>query len=148
MRNTKDNGFFTFITERVNTDVLVIGAGAAGIRAAIDASKVGVDMVMVANGPVTECGSTFSKVSHGWGIQALVGRERTDKNLEDFYHDIIRAGLGRCDPTLVRILVEESWPRLEDLIAYGIRFGKDSQGHYIRVKSNRLFHPSIFLFKT
>jgi fumarate reductase (CoM/CoB) subunit A len=59
--------------ETITTDVLVIGAGAAGIRAALAASEAGVEVVMVAKGEVTRSGSTFSPISRGWGIQALVG---------------------------------------------------------------------------
>jgi L-aspartate oxidase len=120
--------------ETITTDVLVIGAGAAGIRAALAACKEGADVFLVAKGKITTSGSTFSPISKGWGIQALVGSERTDKNLKDFYDDIMRVGLEQCDPTLVRILVEESGDRFEDLIRYGIRFRKDTQGSYIRSK--------------
>jgi len=120
--------------ETINTDVLIVGAGAAGIRAALAASEGGADVAMVAKGEVAQAGSTFSTISQGWGIQALVGKERTQKNLEAFYDDIMRVGLGQCDPKLVRILVEESGPRFEDLISYGIRFRKDSYGDYVRAK--------------
>jgi L-aspartate oxidase len=120
--------------ETIETDVLIVGAGAAGIRAALAASEAGADVAMVAKGEVAQAGSTFSTISRGWGIQALVGKERTQKNLESFYDDIMRVGLGQCDPKLVRILVEESGPRCEDLISYGIRFRKDSYGDYVRAK--------------
>lgn len=120
--------------ETITTDVLVIGAGAAGIRAALAAFEEGADVFLLAKGQITKSGSTFSPISKGWGIQALVGSERIDKNLENFYDDIIRVGLGQCDPKLVRILVEESGPRFEDLIGYGIRFKKDTQGNFIRSK--------------
>ena len=120
--------------EKIITDVLIIGAGAAGIRAALAASEEDVDVFLVAKGRITGSGSTFSPISKGWGIQALVGSERTDKNLKNFYDDIIRVSLGQCDPKLVRILVEESGDRFEDLIQYGIRFRKDAQGDYIRSK--------------
>jgi len=120
--------------QTITTDVLVIGAGAAGIRAALAASEAGVEVVMVAKGEVTRSGSTFSPISRGWGIQALVGKERTEKNLEAFYDDIMRVGLGVCDPRLVRILVEESGPRLEDMVSYGIRFKKGPDGSYVRAK--------------
>lgn len=118
----------------ISTDVLVIGAGAAGIRAALAACEAGVDVILTAQGELCRAGSTFSPISEGWGIQALVGEERTDENMEAFYDDIIRVGLGRCDPKLVRILVEESGPRIEELIAWGIRFKKDPSGKYIRAK--------------
>ncbi len=120
--------------QRIDTDVLVIGAGGAGIRAARAASETGVDVLVVARSAVAASGATFSPVTQGWGIQALVGNERTERNLGNFYDDIIRVGLGRCDLKLVRILVEESGPRFEDLLDYGIRFKKDARGKFIRVK--------------
>jgi fumarate reductase (CoM/CoB) subunit A len=120
--------------ETITTDVLVIGAGAAGIRAALAAFEEGVDVFLVAKDQITRSGSTFSPISKGWGIQALVGPERTNKNSKNFYDDIIRVGLGRCVPKLVRILVEESGDRLQDLIRYGIRFKKDTQGNFVRSK--------------
>jgi succinate dehydrogenase/fumarate reductase flavoprotein subunit len=120
--------------EILSTDVLVLGAGAAGIRAAMAACGRDANVMMVAAEKVTYGGSTFSNISKGWGIQALVGTERTHKNLEEFYNDIIRVGLGRCDQKLVRILVEESGPRTDDLISYGLRFKKDKNGEYLRMK--------------
>jgi len=120
--------------ETIETDVLIVGAGAAGIRAALSASEAGARVVLLAKGEVAQAGSTFSTISRGWGIQALVGKERTQKNLKGFYDEIMGVGLGQCDPKLVRILVEESGPRLEDLISYGIRFRKNAYGDYVRAK--------------
>ena len=119
---------------KIKTDVLIIGAGAAGIRAALAASEAGIDVLMVAKGAVSESGSTFSPITKGWGIQALIGNERTKQNLEGFYNEIIRVGLGACEPGLIRILVEESGPRFEDLLSYGMRFKKDATGKYVRAK--------------
>ena len=68
------------------------------------------------------------------GIQAVVEPERSDKNLREFYNDIIRVGLGQCDPKLVAILVEESGAVIEDLISYGLLFKKDQHDNYLRVK--------------
>lgn len=129
----------------ISTDVLVIGAGAAGIRAALAVCEAGVDVILTAKGELCRAGSTFSPISKGWGIQALVGEERTDENLDAFYDDIIRVGLGRCDPKLVRILVEESGPRIEDLIEWGIRFRRDSSGRYIRAKGCFSDHERAFI---
>jgi succinate dehydrogenase/fumarate reductase flavoprotein subunit len=117
-----------------STDVLIIGAGAAGIRAAIAACERGVEVILVAAEDVAYGGSTFSEISKGWGMQALVGAERTTAKLENFYEEILRIGLDQSDPDLVRVLVEESGPRTEDLISYGLRFKKGSDGDYIRAK--------------
>ncbi|MEW6667479.1 MAG: FAD-binding protein [Thermodesulfobacteriota bacterium] len=120
--------------EAIQTDVLILGAGAAGIRASLAAVREGAEVTVVSRGPATRCGSSFSPLSGGWGIQALAGEECTEKRLEDFYDEILQAGLGMADPKLARILVEESGPRLEDLMSYGLRFRRNSQGAYVRVK--------------
>lgn len=120
------------VIERISTDVLVIGAGAAGIRAAVAASENNADVTILAKRPVGLSGSTFSPISRGWGIQVLLGEERTHKGLEDFYTDVTEVGLGRCNPRLVRVLAEESGPRFEDLISYGVNFRRGPDGRYIR----------------
>ena len=107
--------------EILSTDVMVIGAGAAGIRAAVAACRQDAGVVIVAADEVAGGGATFSELSPGWGIQALVGKERTAANLEAFYDDVIRVGLGCCNPQLVRILVEESGARIQDLISDGLQ---------------------------
>ncbi len=133
------------VMEKIRTDVLVIGAGAAGIRAALAASAEGVEVTLAAKSRPGKSGSTFSPVSRGWGIQALVGEERTDRNLEAFYDDILRVGLGCCNPKLVRILVEESGDRFQDLLHWGIRFKKKPDGGFFRVKGCFSEHERAFL---
>jgi fumarate reductase (CoM/CoB) subunit A len=118
----------------ITIDVLIIGAGAAGIRAAMAACKEGAQVIIVSKGPLAESGSTFSNISNGWGIQALVQKERSNENMETFYDEIIRVGLGVCNSKLAQILAEESGSRVEDLISYGIRFRKDPAGNYLRTK--------------
>jgi len=120
--------------DNYSTDVLIIGAGAAGIRAAIEASNAGAEVTLVADKQPGRGGATFSSISGGWGIQALEGKERTAANLQDFYDDIMRVGLGCCDPQLVRILVEESGARVRDLISYGLAFKTGIDGKPVRAR--------------
>jgi len=120
--------------QTIHTDILIIGAGAAGIRAAVEASRQGAGVVLVHQEPIAQGGSTFSPITRGWGIQALMGKERTPRNLESFYDDILRVGLGVCDPILVRILVEESGAAVEDLIAFGLKFRQHPDGSYFRAR--------------
>jgi fumarate reductase (CoM/CoB) subunit A len=119
--------------ETVSTDVLVLGAGAAGIRASIAAYREGAELIIAAKSEVGESGSTFSKISKGWGIQGLVGKERTNDNMKVFYDEIINVGLEQCELGLVEKLVEESGERVDDLMSYGIRFKKDTHGGFFRV---------------
>lgn len=114
------------------TDVLIIGGGAAGIRAAVAAKKFNAEALLIANNQIAADGSTYSNISQGWGIQALIGGERNEADIEKFCREILKAGARQCDPELVRILVEESGPRVEDLISYGMRFKKTSEGDFLR----------------
>ena len=120
--------------DKLATDVLVIGAGAAGIRAAIEASMAGAAVTLVADAEPVKGGATFSGLSPGWGIQALSGEERTGDSLEAFYDDVMRVGLGCCDPQLVRILVEESGARVRDLMSYGLEFKTGADGKPVRAR--------------
>ena len=131
--------------ESVKTDVLVIGAGAAGLRAALAASEAGVEVTVVAKTQPGRSGATFSPHSKNWGYQALVGVEQTPPRLQAFFDDIMRIGLGCCDPHLVQILVEESGPRWEELRDWGIRFHKINNGRYARVKGCFSDAPRAFI---
>ena len=122
------------MTDQLYSDVLIIGAGAAGIRAALAASEAGAQVLITAKKSVSNSGSSFSPVTRGWGIQGLVGRERMNQNLNQFYNEIMKIGLGKCNPKLVRILVEDSGGRIEDLLSYGLRFKTNGQGTPIRAK--------------
>ncbi len=120
--------------ELVETGVLVIGGGAAAVRAALSAGESGADVVILSSGHAGASGSSFVNINGGWGMQALVGDERTEDNLERFFIDIADAGLGMADEKLVRILVEESGEAFEELVKYGMRFRKDEAGNYLREK--------------
>ena len=52
------------------TDVLVIGAGAAGIRAALEAGRNGAEVVSSGKGKLGHQGSTFCPTLPTWGYQA------------------------------------------------------------------------------
>lgn len=119
---------------RIKTDVLVIGGGAAGIRAAVEAASHGVDVTLVNNAPIAASGSTFSRRSRGWGIQALLDDEMRTQPIEKFYNEIVSVGQGLSDPQLVRILVEESGERFKDLLSYGVQFKLAENGRFLRAK--------------
>ena len=78
-------------------DVLVIGGGLAGWRAAEAAVKAGASVALVANG-----------VGNSPDIHALNVPVRDDDSVERFIDDTIRSGRGACDRALVEVLCRES----------------------------------------
>ena len=58
---------------QLKTDVLIIGAGAAGCRAAIEAADHGASVTLACSGRVATGGSTFYPLTHGIGYSAALG---------------------------------------------------------------------------
>ena len=103
--------------------LLVIGAGAAGLCAAMAASERGVEPVVIERDAVPR-GSTA--LSAGL-IPAAGTRFQRDKRIEDspelFAADITRKSQGEADPALVRAVAENAGPTVEWLAdAYGFPF--------------------------
>ena len=78
-------------------DVLVIGGGLAGWRAAEAAVAAGCSVTLVANG------SGNSPEIHALNVPAGPG-----DSVELFIADTLRSGQGACDPALVEVLCRES----------------------------------------
>ncbi len=106
--------------EQLQTDVLVIGAGAAGCRAALEAHDYGARVLLVAKGRLGHSGSTFYPGAMGVGYTSALpdeGEGTAGSGPEIHYREIMAAGLGMASPTLARILAEEAPLRLLDLIS-------------------------------
>ena len=103
-------------TETLQCEILVIGNGAAGIRAALTAAKLGRDTVLLANRIPGEDGSSFYPLSPPWGIMYA---EDTADALR-FEEEIIAASNGCADPLLVQKLAEESLCVRKQLEAEGL----------------------------
>lgn len=108
-------------------DVLVIGGGLAGLRAAIAARESGADVVIIVKGKLGRSGS--SAISDG-GYAADVAQG--DGNELDLYvQDTVRGGQLINDPELVGILCDESSARMQDLENYGVQFLRKGDSHFL-----------------
>jgi len=116
--------------ERVTTDVLVIGGGGAGARAAIEASDHGASVVMALKGQLGRSGATAYPVAEYAGFQASDGCDPLDSP-EDHFRDIMEAAQGMCNPRLARIVAEESPGALRSLEAFGVPFLRDDRGRHV-----------------
>ena len=105
-------------------DVLVVGAGIAGITAALAASAQGARVCMAS------VGTTFSGASfYGgtWGL-GLVGPDG-EGDEDDLVATILRVGGNVADPTLVRTLVHGIAPAAERLERLGVTLRRPAAGH-------------------
>src|SRR5947209_18497991 len=85
-------------TYAMNPDFLVIGAGVAGLRAAIELAAHG-RVLVIAKDSLGESSSAYAQ----GGIAAALS---DDDTIELHEHDTLIAGDGLCDPAAVRTLVE------------------------------------------
>jgi L-aspartate oxidase len=96
------------------TDVLVIGAGIAGLRAALEAPP-DLDVLVVTKDRLTESNSTYAQ----GGIASVLGK---DDRFENHVEDTLVAGDGLCDPEVVELVVREAPHEIEKLIGWGTQF--------------------------
>jgi len=115
-------------SDHLETDVLVIGGGAGGVRAGLAAAEagVGVGVTLISKGPIARSGIT---ITAGGGIQAPF---HPDDSEQAFFDDIVRYGYGLADETLVKALVENACDRVLDLERYGVRFRKQDDGSWLQ----------------
>ena len=102
----------------METDFLVIGAGVAGLSAAIEAAPAGRVLVLTKD-RLTESATEYSQ-----GGVAVALSDEDEVRLHE--QDTLLAGAGLCDPMAVRELVESGPERIQRLIEWGAEF--DSQG--------------------
>jgi L-aspartate oxidase len=98
----------------VETDVVVVGSGVAGLSAALHARRAG--RVMLVTKQLLDAGST--RWAQG-GIAAALG---ADDDPELHLRDTLTAGVGLCDRDAVEVLVSEGPGRVRELIALGTSF--------------------------
>ncbi len=96
-----------------DTDVLVIGSGGAGLRAAIEADAKGAKVIIVSKSATGM--KTASVVTNGWFRAAVGGVTK-----EEHFKATMDGGKGLNDPELVKILVEEGPTRVHELEKYGM----------------------------
>lgn len=105
------------LAETIRTDFLVIGAGVAGLRAAIELAGAG-DVLVVAKDSLEESSSEYAQ-----GGIAVALSDEDDVALHEA--DTLAAGDGLCEPAAVRVLVSEGPPRIEELIQWGAEFDRE-----------------------
>jgi fumarate reductase (CoM/CoB) subunit A len=103
------------------TDVLIIGGGAAGTMAAFECAEAGVAVIQVTKGRAT---SGTTTVARG-GFAAAMGE---DDSPELHIQDILKHGGELIDPGLVRVWVHEIVDVVHDLESWGAEFVRDSDG--------------------
>ena len=106
------------------SNVLVIGTGGAGLRAAIEAKKEGVDVILL--------GKRLKEDAHtvlaAGGINAAFGNVDPQDSWEQHFADTMLEGYGLADPRSVEIMAKESPELVSEIDEWGANFAKLSDG--------------------
>ena len=112
----------------IDTDVLVIGAGAGGLLAALSAKRHGPPGTRVTLVDTWLIGRTgHTAFSNAWKIVVC-----PDDDLDGIMREIIAGNDGIADQLLVREVLANSYARLKDFEAIGMTFARADDGSYKR----------------
>jgi L-aspartate oxidase len=100
------------------TDVLVIGGGVAGLRAAIEAAQAGADVLILTKDTVDESNTWYAQGGIAAVLQPL-------DSYESHVEDTEKGGAGLCDHAAVSVVVKEGPERVLELLSWGAHFDKD-----------------------
>src|SRR3712207_2946138 len=101
------------------TDVLVIGGGVAGLRAAIAAAEGGADVLLLTKDTIDQSNTWYAQGGIAAVLQPL-------DSYESHVEDTEKGGAGLCDHEAVEITVREGPQRVLELLSWGANFDKDA----------------------
>lgn len=130
--------FRSNLLPQIFTDVLVIGAGVAGLRAAIEAAEHGSDVIVLSK-------DALRLTNTAWAQGGIAGVMREDDSSGSHIQDTLDAGADLCDEPAVRTVVERGPALLRELIDWGMRFDRDGAGELLVGRegghsAHRIFH--------
>jgi succinate dehydrogenase/fumarate reductase flavoprotein subunit len=98
-------------------DVAVIGAGGAGIAAAIAAAREGARVAVLSKEPI------------GYGNTRIAGGGIVTEDVpDDLFDDIVQSGAGLADEAAVRVMADEAAETIADLVRMGMVFIAEPSG--------------------
>jgi succinate dehydrogenase / fumarate reductase flavoprotein subunit len=105
---------------RAETDVLVIGSGAAGMYAAIEAARGGAKVLLADRSLIGRGGAT---VMAQMTVAVALGAETPD-HWSHHYDDTLAAGRGLCNEELARLLCEEAPDCIRAMDEWGVGWAR------------------------
>ncbi len=115
---------------KLETDVLIVGAGGAGMYAAIAAARAGAKVLLADRSLIGRGGAT---VMAQMTVAVALGEEQPD----DWSHhlsDTLTAGRGLCDPRLAQLLCEDGIECIREMDAWQVGWAREN-GHIKQVQA-------------
>jgi L-aspartate oxidase len=110
---------------RPATGVAVVGAGAAGLHAALHAAAAGAPVTLVSRKRLVDAAGESASYWAQGGLAAALAPDDSPARHE---HDTLIAGRGLCRDEAVRVLTEEAPAAVAELVERGVGFDPGSDG--------------------
>jgi succinate dehydrogenase / fumarate reductase, flavoprotein subunit len=110
--------------QRVAAGVLVIGTGAAGLRAGIELAENGVQVLCVGKRRREDAHTVLA----AGGINAALGTMDPDDSWEQHAADTLREGYWLADPRSVEVLCREAPAAIDELVRWGAQLAREEDG--------------------
>src|SRR5690606_28377324 len=89
-------------------DIVIIGAGGAGMAAAVEAASLGKSVIIVEKMPIV--GGNTNRATGGINAAetSIQEKEGIEDTIDTYYDDTFKGGKEENDPELLRVMVENS----------------------------------------
>jgi len=105
-------------------DIIVIGSGIAGMRAAIEAKELGANVALITKASPIANNSFMAK----GGINAAMGNMKDKDSIAEHSHETYKSSLGIGNKEAIRIFCEQAPATVRELSKYGVEFDKLKNG--------------------
>ncbi len=122
-------------------DVLVVGSGGAGLRAAVAAAEAGAKVIVATKGTPGACGTTYTAASDWMAFGAAFGHADEADSPREHWIDIMVKGGLLCTPELARAIAEDAPARFQELEDWGADFDKTEDGRFVQILSDGARYP-------
>jgi succinate dehydrogenase/fumarate reductase flavoprotein subunit len=114
------------IENQIETDVLVVGGGLAGVFAAVKAKEQGADVTLVDKGYVSRTGQT--PFAHCTAVYS----SESEYTFEEWMAHYAKSGEYLNNREWTETVLKDSYDRYMDMVSWGIDFKKDNDGKHIK----------------
>ena len=107
------------------SNVLIIGSGGAGLRAAIEAKQLGMEVTVIGKRQRTDVHTVLA----AGGINAAFGNVDKEDSWEQHFADTYIEGYGLSEPEVVKLMAKEAPDLVTEIDTWGANFAKLDNGN-------------------
>ncbi len=107
------------------SNVLIIGSGGAGLRAAIEAKQLGMEVTVLGKRQRTDVHTVLA----AGGINAAFGNVDKEDSWEQHFADTYIEGYGLSEPEVVELMAKEAPDLVTEIDSWGANFAKLDNGN-------------------